>query len=71
MRWLLLLLLITPVFSQETRAQRQARRGQNAGYASREATAASMMGWGLGIAVGIAVLTGMIHNNDGTSSTSH
>lgn len=68
MRKVLLILLsfcvTTAAFSQETREDRRCRRGQSAGYASRDATVLSMMGWGLGIAVGIAVICVLITNNE-------
>lgn len=66
---LLSLLAAISVFPQETRDARRCRRGQSAGYASRDATALSMMGWGVGIAVGIAALCALIDNSD--SSTAH
>lgn len=64
---LLSLILCTSAFSQETREQRRARRGQAAGYSSRDATTLSMMGWGLGIAVGIAAISALIDNETSTS----
>ncbi len=48
--------------------QRPARRGENAGYGSRDATILSMMGWGLGLTVGIATLCALIPDNQGSSS---
>ncbi|MDP1608491.1 MAG: hypothetical protein Q8L98_04150 [Chlamydiales bacterium] len=36
--------------------------GQSAGYASRDATVLSMMGWGVGLAAGIAALCALVHN---------
>ncbi len=73
MRKLTLTLLTLAVslsgFAQESRAQRRDRRGQAAGYATRDATVLSMMGWGLGLAVGIAALCALIENNP--ASTSH
>lgn len=73
MRNVLLILLSVMVcvsaFSQETREARRCRRGQTAGYASRDATILSMMGWGIAIAVGIAVICALIPNNEGSSSS--
>jgi uncharacterized membrane protein len=57
-------------FSQETREERRCRRGQAAGYATRDATVLSMMGWGIGIAIGIAAICILISNNDGDTTTS-
>ena len=74
---LLLVLLACAVFSsacsQETTNQhpnpRPMRRGASAGYGSRDATVLSMMGWGLGLAVGIATLCALIPDNDSSSSS--
>lgn len=69
---LLSLVVFTSAYPQETREQRRSRRGQTAGFASRDATTLSMMGWGVGIAVGIAALCALIDNNrtsDGSSSS--
>lgn len=56
-------------FSQETEALRiRPSHGRVAGYATRDATVLSMMGWGVGLAAGIATLFALMHNN---SSSSH
>jgi hypothetical protein len=39
--------------------------GEAAGYSSRDATVLSMMGWGVGLAVGIGLLCALIDNNGG------
>lgn len=52
-----------PIFGQEPAVKRPARRGENAGYGSRDATVLSMMGWGLGLGVGIATLCALIPSN--------
>jgi hypothetical protein len=55
-------------------AQKQtSRRGDVAGYTSRDATVLSMMGWGVALAVGIATLCALIEKNaaPGSSSTNH
>ena len=67
---LLTLAMATSSYAQETREERRCRRGQAAGYATRDATVLSMMGWGLAIAVGIAAICGFIENNDSSSSSS-
>ena len=67
---LLSLTICTATFSQESREARRSRRGQAAGYASRDATVMSMMGWGIGLAVGIAALCALIENETGSSSSS-
>ncbi len=64
---LLGLMVFSSAFSQETREARRCRRGQAAGYATRDATVFSMMGWGIGIAVGIATLCALIDNDTTTS----
>lgn len=67
---LLSLTICASAFSQESREARRCRRGQAAGYATRDATVMSMMGWGIGLAVGIAALSSLIENETGSSSTS-
>jgi hypothetical protein len=59
---LLSISICTAAFPQEGRDARRCRRGQAAGYSSRDATVLSMMGWGVGLAVGIATLCAMIDN---------
>lgn len=81
MRRVLLTLLgvaiCTSAVSEETRDARRARMGKSAGYASRDATVLSMVGWGFGIAVGIAALCALIEDeragssSSSSSSTSH
>jgi hypothetical protein len=68
---LLSLSICTSAFAQESRDARRTRRGQAAGYASRDATVLSMMGWGVGIAVGIAVLCALLDNNPSSTTTTH
>lgn len=68
---LLLLALTTSAFPQETREARRCRRGQAAGYATRDATTLSMMGWGLGLAIGIAAVCALIENEPAASGTVH
>jgi len=55
--------LTTSVFSDEVVTS---SRGDSAGYASRDATTLSMMGWGISIAVGIAALVCLIPNHTTT-----
>ncbi len=57
------LTIATSAFAQESREERRCRRGQAAGYATRDATVLSMMGWGVGIAAGIATLCALIPNS--------
>jgi hypothetical protein len=56
-----LLLHAAPLRAQETEGSGQSdRRGECACNSTRDATVLSMMGWGLGIAVGIALLCGYL-----------
>lgn len=72
---LLSISMCTSIASQETRDARRARMGKNAGYASRDATVLSMVGWGFGIAIGIAAICALIEDESTSethsSSTSH
>ena len=52
---------------KETRDRKPARRGSCAGYGSRDATALSRLGWGLGLGAGIATLCALIPDNSGNS----
>lgn len=58
-------LLSSGLFAQEEEGPRRrpARRGEAAGYSSRDATVLSMMGWGIGLTVGIASLFALLDNN--------
>lgn len=47
----------------ESTAPKNTRRGDGAGYGTRDATVLSMMGWGLGLGLGIALLCGFIENS--------
>ena len=57
---LLVVSLTTTTHAQEVKTK---SRGDAAGYASRDATALSMMGWGVSLAVGIAALVCLIPNH--------
>ena len=59
--------LIPGLAQEPTCKQRASRRGECAGYGSRDATVLSMMGWGLGLGAGIAALCALIPNNSATS----
>ena len=53
----------TPIFSQEPPPPKQTvRRGDGAGYSTRDATVLSMMGWGVGLAVGVALICGYLEH---------
>jgi|GEM_PF-1365774 hypothetical protein len=68
--FVLSLALCSSGFSQDnnTGPARRKSRGEAAGYSSRNATVLSMMGWGVGIAVGIAAICALIDNNAGSTS---
>lgn len=63
-RILLALLIATQSFGSELSSS---KTGDGAGYASRDATSLSMMGWGLSLAVGIAALVVLIPNETSSS----
>lgn len=68
---LFLFVLCTTALAQEPRAKSSNRQGQAAGFASRDATILSIMGWGVGIIAGIATLFSLLDNNSSSSSSSH
>lgn len=68
---LLCLSVITSGYSQESREARRCRRGQAAGYATRDATVLSMMGWGLGLAVSFAAIAALIDNNEASGGSTN
>jgi hypothetical protein len=66
--WVILLAYGFTSSAQESApAQRPARRGQSAGYASRDASVLSMMGWGILLAAGIATLCALVEDNSTSS----
>ncbi|MBS0625561.1 MAG: hypothetical protein JSS32_05890 [Verrucomicrobia bacterium] len=65
---LLILFLPLSTYAQEMSSHNK-RQAEIAGYATRDATVLSMMGWGLGLAVGIGALCALVQNE--TSSSSH
>lgn len=68
----LVLAFATSALAQEppaTGRRPAARRGEAAGYSSRDATVISMMGWGLGLAAGFAAICALIDNNAGGSGS--
>lgn len=61
---LLALLLLLPILAPaQNSSSHNGRTGESAGYASRDATVLSMMGWGVGLAAGIAALCALVHND--------
>jgi hypothetical protein len=59
----LFLIAALSLFSEDTVPEREETRGSAAGFASRDATVLSMMGWGLSLAVGVAALVALIDND--------
>ena len=67
----LVLAVCTASHGQETRTRGTSRTGEAAGYATRDASVMSMMGWGLAIAVGIATLFSLLDNNSAHGGGGH
>jgi len=63
------MLIFSSSFAEESSTKRPSRRGEVAGYASRDATVLSVMGWGVALAVGIATLAALL--SDGDNAHSH
>jgi hypothetical protein len=60
----ILLLIALPLMSEEPSVPERAElQGEGAGFASRDATVLSMMGWGISLAVGFAALVALIDND--------
>jgi hypothetical protein len=64
---LCLLCLSLCATAQDSRDSRCCQRGEGCLYAYREATTLSMVGWGFGLAIGIAALCALIENETSTS----
>jgi len=71
--WAVFLLCASSGMAQELREAPQFnyRVGEAARYGSRDATAMSMMGWGLGLGAGICALCALIPSSSYTHSHSH
>ena len=68
---LLTLLYSTQMPAQEPGTKSAKKKGEVAGYASRDASALSVMGWGLALSVGIATLFSLLDNNASSSGHAH
>ncbi len=68
---LLGLALCTSGFAQDTGPARRKNRGEAAGFSSRNATVLSILGWSIGITVGIAAICALIENETGTTVHFH
>jgi hypothetical protein len=67
---ILTLLAVSSSFAQEPTVKAKPKQGEAAGYSSRDATALSIMGWGTGLAIGIATLAALL-NTDANNGHSH
>lgn len=67
---ILSVVLLSSAYAQDSAPKKHSRRGEAAGYSSRDATVLSVMGWGTGLAVGIATLSALL-NNESTSGHNH
>jgi hypothetical protein len=66
---LIAIAIVSSAGAQEPRLKGGAKPpGRASGYASRDATVLSVMGWGVGLAVGIATLFALLDNNKTSSS---
>ena len=65
---LLGLALCTTGFAQDTGPARRKNRGEAAGFSSRNATVLSIMGWAVGLTVGIAAICALIDNETGSTT---
>ncbi len=62
--WFALLILLLPTaMPAQSMSSPGGQVGESAGYASRDATVLSMMGWGVGLAAGFAALCALIHSD--------
>ena len=59
------LLFALPLSAQEEKNSDRgtSRRGESSTWNYRDATVLSMMGWGVGLAAGIALLAGLLHQS--------
>lgn len=66
---LLTFLCVSTAFAQEMPVKRSARKGEAAGYSTRDASVISMMGWGVTLAVGIATFCALMEQNSSGGSS--
>ena len=67
-KWILSLCIALSAFAQEEEPTGISKK--KPGYATRDATVLSMIGWGITIAVAIATFTALVHNNPAPTTTS-
>jgi hypothetical protein len=61
---ILILGLVSSILAEEIAEEEPTGiAGKQPGYATRDATVLSVLGWGVAIAVGIAVFTGLVKNH--------
>lgn len=65
---LITLCLCTSLVAEQETKQQTIQRYRCDDYDSRDASVLSMMGWGIGIAIGIAALCALLDNNPGTTT---
>ena len=66
---LFFIILAAPLSAEEDQHPQITRSstGNGAGYSTRDATVLSMMGWGLGLGAGFALLCGMLEQDTSSS----
>lgn len=75
-RWKIFLVACVLLLPQEVLLAKEGtcltgRKGAASAYSSYDATAISMMLWGTGLAVGIALLSGLLRQSKASSSHAH
>jgi hypothetical protein len=60
---LLVAALPLPAQEEEPHPRASQTKGPGAAYGARDAAVISMMGWGIGLAIGIAILCGSLSQN--------
>jgi len=65
------ILALVSSYAQEPTVKKTTRRGEAAGYSSRDATVLSVMGWGAALAIGIATLSALLSDSEGNNGHSH
>ena len=68
-KWLLSLCIILSVVAEEEEEPTGVGR-KKPGYATRDATVLSVIGWGVSIAVAIATFAALVHNHPAPTTTS-
>lgn len=69
-KWLLSLCIILSVVAEEEEEPTGVGRKKQPGYATRDATVLSVIGWGVSIAVAIATFAALVHNHPAPTTSS-